>query len=79
MARGAGDGPKVPEGEPTLTEIEVNRFCVSLLDWDGVHLQGSERVGNRMRVLLANDDGDEEWCNTLAACESFRARYAEPA
>ena len=79
MSRGDGDGPRIPEGEPTLTEIDVNRFCVSLLDWDGVHLMGSERIGNRMRVLLASDDGDEEWCITLAACESFRARFAEPA
>ena len=79
MARGTEDGARVPAGEPTLTEIEVNRFCVSLLDWDGVHLEGSERSGGRMRVLLSNDDGYEEWCNTLAACESFRSRFAEPA
>ena len=79
MAQGLADEPRVPEGEPTLTEIEVNRFCVSLLDWDGVHLEGSERVGNKMRVLLSNDDGYEEWCLTLAACESFRSRFAEPA
>jgi hypothetical protein len=78
MTRSATDGPTVPEGQPTLTEIDVNRFCVSLLDWDGVHLQGSERVGKTMRVLLASDDGDEEWCNTLAACEAFRARYGVP-
>jgi hypothetical protein len=76
MAR-AGEGAPIPKGEPTLTEIEVNRFCVSILDWDGVHLDGSERVGGRMRVLLSSDDGHEEWCNTLAACEAFRDKYAE--
>jgi hypothetical protein len=76
MAR-AGEDPPVPEGQPTLTEIEVNRFCISILDWDGVHLQGSERVGKNMRVLLTNDDGHEEWCNTLAQCEAFRDKYAE--
>ena len=37
------------------------------------------RPASDPRVLLASDDGDEEWCNTLAACESFRSRYAEPA
>ena len=77
MSRAAPDGPPIPEGQPTLTEIDVNRFCISLLDWDGVHLMGSERLGNRMRVLLSSDDGDEEWCNTLAACEDFRARFGE--
>ncbi len=76
MAR-AGSGAPVPEGQPTLTDVELNRFCVALLDWDGVHLVGSERVGNRMRVLLSSDDGHEEWCNTLAACEAFRDKYAE--
>ncbi len=76
MAQGSSSAP-IPEGQPTLTDVELNRFCVSLLDWDGVHLVGSERVGGRMRVLLSSDDGHEEWCNTLAACEAFRDRYAE--
>ncbi len=73
----AGGGVPIPDGQPTLTEVEVNRFCVSILDWDGVHLNGSERVGGRMRVLLSSDDGHEEWCLTLAACEAFRDKYAE--
>jgi hypothetical protein len=77
VAQTSGEGPAVPEGQPTITEIDVNRFCVALLDWDGVHLSGSERVGKFMRVLLSSDDGHEEWCNTLAACEAFRAKYAE--
>jgi hypothetical protein len=77
MSRTSADDPPIPEGQPTLTEIDVNRFCISLLDWDGVHLDGSERIGKNMRVLLSSDDGDEEWCLTLAACEAFRNRYGE--
>jgi hypothetical protein len=79
MAR-TGEGPPIPEGTPTLTEIELNRFCISILDWDGVHLEGSERVGNgkTMRVLLSSDDGHEEWCINLAQCEAFRNKYAIP-
>ena len=76
MARD-GENVPIPEGQPTLTDVELNRFCITLLDWDGVHLEGSERVGGRMRVLLSSDDGHAEWCNTLAACEAFRDRYAE--
>ena len=77
MSRASGDGPPIPPGQPTLTEIDFNRFCISLLDWDCVHVDGSERVGKNMRVLLSSDDGAAEWCLTLAACEAFRNKYGE--
>lgn len=75
MAR-TGNPPPIPEGQPTLTDVELNRFCISILDWDGVHLEGSERVGKYMRVLLSSDDGHQQWCLSLAECEAFRDRYA---
>lgn len=77
MSRSARDGPPVPPGQPTMTEIDLYRFCRSLLDWEGVHLQGEERVGNYVRVLLSTDEGTQEWCNSLQACEAFRAQHGE--
>jgi hypothetical protein len=79
MSRALRDGPSMPEGNPTMSEIEVYRFCRSLLEWENVHLEGEERVGESLRVLLSTDDGHKEWCNSLAAAEEFRARYGEPA
>ena len=79
MARALPDDPSIPEGNPTMSEIEVYRFCRSLLEWENVHLEGEERVGENLRVLLSTDDGHREWCNSLAAAEEFRARYGEPA
>ena len=77
MSRIARDGPPVPQGQPTMTEIDLYRFCRSLLNWEGVHLQGEERVGKYVRVLLTSDGGTQEWCNSLQACEAFRARHGE--
>ena len=77
MSRAIQEGP-TPEGDPSMSEIEVYRFCRSLLQWENVHLQGEERTGDKLRVLLTTDDGRQEWCNSLAACEEFRARYGEP-
>ena len=79
MSRAAAEGPSRPDETPTMTEIEVYRFCRSLLDWEGVHLVGEERVESNVRVLLAADDGPQEWCTSLLACEAFRARYGERA
>ena len=53
MARTSDDGPPIPEGQPSLTEIDVNRFCISLLDWDGVHLDGSEAELPELEARLA--------------------------
>ncbi len=64
-------------GQPTMTEVDVYRFCRSLLNWEGVHLVGEERLGSNVRVLLSTDDGKEEWCDSLAGCEAFRGRYGE--
>ena len=77
MSRSVRDGPPTPQGQPTMTEIDLYRFCRSLLDWEGVHLQGEERVGKYVRVLLTSDEGTQEWCNSLQASEAFRARYGE--
>ena len=77
MSRSTRESPPVPQGQPTMTEIDVYRFCRSLLDWEGVHLQGEERVGKYVRVLLASDEGTQEWCNSLQTCEAFRARHGE--
>ena len=79
MSRTA-EGPQIPAGDPTMTEVEVYRFCRSLLNWEGVHLLGEERgSGHGVRVLLAADNGDQEWCNSLQACETFRAKHGERA
>ncbi len=79
MSHPTGESRSSPEGQPSMSEIEVYRFCRSLLNWENVHLQGEERTGEKLRVLLTTDDGRQEWCNSLAACEEFRARYGEPA
>jgi hypothetical protein len=52
---------------------------MALLDWDGVHVVGEERVGETVRVLLANDDGEQQWCDDLESCEAFRAQHGAPA
>jgi glutathione synthase/RimK-type ligase-like ATP-grasp enzyme len=78
MSRAASEGPAVPHGQPTMTEIEVYRFCRSLLEWEGVHLVGQERVGSNVRVLLSTDEGTQEWCDSMAACETFRSLHGEP-
>lgn len=65
------------EGHPTMTEVDVYRFCRSLLNWEGVHLVGEERVGSNVRVLLSTDDDKQEWCDSLERCEAFRAEYGE--
>ena len=51
----AADAAESPE-TPTMTEIDVYRFCRSLLEWEGVHLVGEERVGDHIRVLLSTDE-----------------------
>jgi len=79
MSRAAADGPSRPDETPTMTEIDVYRFCRSLLDWEDVHLVGEERVGSSVRVLLSADGGPQEWCSSVEACEAFRARHGERA
>ena len=64
---------------PTMTEIDVYRFCRSLLEWEGVHLVGEERVGDHIRVLLSTDEGEQQWCSSMAAAEEFRGRHGEKA
>jgi hypothetical protein len=71
--------PAPPTGNPTLTAVDLYRFCVALLDWDGVHVVGEEREGDALRVLLANDEGEQRWCDSLEACEAFRAQFGVPA
>lgn len=60
-----------------MTEIDVYRFCMSLLNWEGVHLVGEQRVDQNIRVLLGAEEGPQQWCNTLEACDAFRAQYGE--
>ncbi len=79
MSRAAAEGPTRPDEQPTMTEIDVYRFCRSLLDWEGVHLVGEERLGSNVRVLLSTDEGRQEWCSSLAAAEAFRALHGERA
>ena len=77
MSRRTSERPPVPPGGPTLTEVELHRFCVALLDWDGVHVVGEERFGKTLRVLLTDEADHEEWCHSLDACVAFRDRYGE--
>ena len=73
MSRATSEGPPIPEGQPTMSEIEVYRFCRSLLDWEGVHLLGEERVGENLRVLLTTDDGKQA-CATASRPARSSAR-----
>jgi hypothetical protein len=57
--------------------VELHRFCISILDWDGIHVEGEERFGKTLRVRLTDEAGHEEWCHTLDACLAFRDRYGE--
>jgi hypothetical protein len=72
---------RAPDAEsaeaPTMTEIDVYRFCRSLLEWEGVHLVGQERVGDHVRVLLSTEEGEQQWCGSLGAAEEFRGRHGE--
>jgi mannose-6-phosphate isomerase-like protein (cupin superfamily) len=77
--RPAAVTPRTGGPQRPLREIDINRFCISLLDWEGVHVVGEERTENGIRLSLANDAGVQEWCTTVEACEAFRARYGEPA